>query len=196
MNLSIDFSLSEYELNSANIKEKQDKLEFLGKLIRFLSDKTGVPIDVKPSKIVAGLEAERTRYLLQVYTVVATAKDSHHIISAGNFDDELRATQEAADNEKEVLERVEVELTDKPTPKSVSDSPVRTSSPDPIKTDDSSPTVPTHKDTGIANDVVAPTSPSVKKDSDPEPLIEHEDGDEELPDFDDWIESADEAKHL
>ena len=40
-------------------------------------------IDVKPAKIVSGLEPERTRYLLQLFTVVATSKgltpaDSKH----------------------------------------------------------------------------------------------------------------------
>ncbi len=34
-----------------------------------------MPTNVKPAKIISGLEPERTRYLLQLFTVVATTKD-------------------------------------------------------------------------------------------------------------------------
>lgn len=54
--------------------EKQAKLQFLKKLIDFIALQTGKPIDVSPIKIIAGLEPGRTRYLLQLFTVVATSK--------------------------------------------------------------------------------------------------------------------------
>ena len=34
-----------------------------------------MPTKVKPAKIISGLEPEKTRYLLQLFTVVATTKD-------------------------------------------------------------------------------------------------------------------------
>jgi hypothetical protein len=62
-------------MDSANIKEKEDKICFLEKLIHFLEGKVGTSLDVRPNKIVSGLEPERTRYLLQIYTVVATTEE-------------------------------------------------------------------------------------------------------------------------
>lgn len=87
-------------MNSANIKEKHNKLDFLDKLVCFLSDKTGVSIDVKPSKIVAGLESERTRYLLQVYTVVAETKEAHASTSVSLVDEPLREENKSHNEEK------------------------------------------------------------------------------------------------
>ena len=69
------FFSSTEQFSSANTKEKQEKLDFLDKLISYLAGAAGVSINVKPSKIVAGLEPEKTRYLLQIYTVVAETKD-------------------------------------------------------------------------------------------------------------------------
>ena len=63
------------ELISSNVTEKQTKLDFLGKLITFLERCLKMPTNVKPAKIISGLEPERTRYFLQLFTVVATAKD-------------------------------------------------------------------------------------------------------------------------
>ncbi len=63
------------DLISSNVTEKQTKLDFLGKLITFLERCLEMPINVKPAKIISGLETERTRYLLQLFTVVATTKD-------------------------------------------------------------------------------------------------------------------------
>jgi hypothetical protein len=62
-------------LISSNVTEKQTKLDFLGKLITFLEQYLEMPTNVKPAKIISGLEPERTRYLLQLFTVVATTKD-------------------------------------------------------------------------------------------------------------------------
>ena len=50
---------------------KQGKLEFLAKLIRFLSLATGTVIEAKPSKIVRGIGAEQTMKMLQTLCVAA-----------------------------------------------------------------------------------------------------------------------------
>ena len=65
---------SDDELVSSNVKEKEAKLQFLEKLICFLELNLEVSLGVKPAKIISGLQPERTRYLLQVFTVVATTK--------------------------------------------------------------------------------------------------------------------------
>ena len=65
---------SDEELISLNVRGNQTKLQFLGKLINFLEVNLDTSIDVKPSKIVSGLEPERTRYLLQLFTVAVTTK--------------------------------------------------------------------------------------------------------------------------
>ena len=59
---------------SSNVKDKQPKLQFLEKLVNFLEVNLVDTINVKPAKIISGLEPERTRYLLQLFTVVATSK--------------------------------------------------------------------------------------------------------------------------
>ena len=65
---------SEDELISSNVKDKQPKLKFLEKLITFIESSVDMSsINVKPAKIISGLEPERTRYLLQLFTVVATS---------------------------------------------------------------------------------------------------------------------------
>ncbi|XP_073818186.1 intraflagellar transport 54 [Musca autumnalis] len=54
------------ELNSDNIKDREDKMRFLQKMIDVVRICTNVPITVKTSKIVAGHEAEKTNELLQL----------------------------------------------------------------------------------------------------------------------------------
>ena len=61
-------------MDSSKVTEKHAKLQFLEKLIDFTAKQIGAPIDVNPTKIIAGLEPERTRYFLQLFTVVATSK--------------------------------------------------------------------------------------------------------------------------
>ena len=56
------------------MKEKEAKLKFLEKFISFLELNLEVSLGVKPAKIISGLQPERTRYLLQVFTVVVTTK--------------------------------------------------------------------------------------------------------------------------
>lgn len=56
------------ELDGKGITEREDKMRFLEKLIEHVSATVGAPVDVRPSKIVAGLEPENTNLLLLVST--------------------------------------------------------------------------------------------------------------------------------
>lgn len=62
------------ELVSSNVTEKETKIIFLQKLVTFLERCLETQINVKPAKIVAGLDPERTRHFLQLFTVVATMR--------------------------------------------------------------------------------------------------------------------------
>ncbi|XP_028033910.1 TRAF3-interacting protein 1 isoform X3 [Bombyx mandarina] len=53
------------ELTSENVKDRESKIQFLNKVISVIHYTTGKPINIKPSKIVAGQEAEKTNELLQ-----------------------------------------------------------------------------------------------------------------------------------
>ncbi|XP_059053123.1 TRAF3-interacting protein 1 isoform X2 [Achroia grisella] len=55
----------EEELISDNVKERENKIQFLNKVIYVVGATTGKTLSVKPSKIVAGQEAEKTNDLLQ-----------------------------------------------------------------------------------------------------------------------------------
>ena len=57
---------SEDQLDSAKIADKDAKLAFLKALIEAVQNSIGSKIDVKPAKIMGGLEPEKTNTLLQV----------------------------------------------------------------------------------------------------------------------------------
>ena len=61
------------ELDAKAITEKDAKINFLVKLIQLTECVTGEQIDVKPTKVVAGHEPERTNALLQAMFRAATA---------------------------------------------------------------------------------------------------------------------------
>ena len=63
---------SDGELMSSNVKEKGDKIVFLTKFVNFVESVAGKQIDVIPANVVSGLEAERTRYMLQLFCAIAT----------------------------------------------------------------------------------------------------------------------------
>lgn len=54
------------ELDSAAIKDKAAKISFLDKLVALVGVSSGRHINVRPSKVVAGLEPEGTNELLAV----------------------------------------------------------------------------------------------------------------------------------
>ncbi|XP_057375237.1 TRAF3-interacting protein 1-like [Daphnia carinata] len=72
------------ELLSENIKEKEDKIAFLQKFISHLSSELGENLNIKPSKIVAGIEAEKTNDLLQALALVLENKQNSNTQSKSN----------------------------------------------------------------------------------------------------------------
>ncbi|ETP50224.1 hypothetical protein F442_04392 [Phytophthora nicotianae P10297] len=65
---------NDFELGSANLKDKPQKTAFLDKMIVCVGQCIGKDIDVRSSKIVAGLEPENTNILLQ--GLAQAAKDT------------------------------------------------------------------------------------------------------------------------
>mmetsp|Transcript_22740 Transcript_22740/g.17167 ORF Transcript_22740/g.17167 Transcript_22740/m.17167 type:complete len:98 (-) Transcript_22740:966-1259(-) len=63
----------ENELDSKSINERDAKISFLAKMIALVELMSGEKLEVKPAKIVAGLEAEKTNLFLQVMFKVATS---------------------------------------------------------------------------------------------------------------------------
>ena len=61
------------QLNSELVKEKEQKLAFLQRLIAIVAAVNGSPVDVNPGKIIAGLEAEKTNDLLRALATAAQA---------------------------------------------------------------------------------------------------------------------------
>ncbi|KAG2509853.1 hypothetical protein BBO99_00009103 [Phytophthora kernoviae] len=64
---------NDFELASANLKDKTQKTAFLDKMIVCVGQCTGKDVDVRSAKIVAGLEPENTNLLLQ--GIAQAAKD-------------------------------------------------------------------------------------------------------------------------
>lgn len=63
----------ESELDAASVKEKEQKISFLQKTIDFVEFQANTTLEAKPSKIVAGLEADKTNDFLLTLHKVATA---------------------------------------------------------------------------------------------------------------------------
>jgi Microtubule-binding protein MIP-T3 CH-like domain len=55
------------ELDSAAIKEKGPKMAYLDKIIDCVGLCRGAAVDIRPAKVVAGLEPENTNVFLQVW---------------------------------------------------------------------------------------------------------------------------------
>merc|ERR1712166_1016048 len=72
---------TEFDLNHENIKEKDQKIAFLEKVINYLIFVNNEPLDVKPSKIVAGLEAEKTNNMLLAMHKCVTANTDFEAIA-------------------------------------------------------------------------------------------------------------------
>ncbi len=62
---------AEDQLNSENVKEKDQKLSFLQRLVDLTGLAIGQTIDCSPAKIVAGADAEKTNLLLQMVAKAA-----------------------------------------------------------------------------------------------------------------------------
>lgn len=66
------------ELNSKALKDKASKIAFLDKMMYLVGVCVGFPIDVRPAKIVAGLEPLHTNVLLTQFGQVAGNRDIDH----------------------------------------------------------------------------------------------------------------------
>ncbi|KAK5648328.1 hypothetical protein RI129_003220 [Pyrocoelia pectoralis] len=73
---------SERELVSENVKEKDDKIAFLNKVIEATKTITGMDLGVRPSKVIAGFEPRETNLFLQAIGSALERKlDSSEYIS-------------------------------------------------------------------------------------------------------------------
>lgn len=73
---------SERELVSENVKEKDDKIAFLNKVIEATKSITGMDLGVRPSKVIAGFEPKETNLFLQAIGSALERKlDSSEYIS-------------------------------------------------------------------------------------------------------------------
>ena len=64
---------------SSKTKDKQIKVQFLQKVISHVERILSITINVKPSKIVAGLEPENTCQFLQYFALASTVKDDDNL---------------------------------------------------------------------------------------------------------------------
>lgn len=71
---------TEAELNSENVKDKDSKVAFLQKAIDMVSIATKKSLSVKPSKIVAGHEPEKTNEFLQILAAAINLKPDNNAI--------------------------------------------------------------------------------------------------------------------
>jgi hypothetical protein len=62
---------TEAELDSANVTEKQQKIDFLEKIIKFVGTHLNTLVEAQPLKIVAGMDAANTNRFLQLLAVAA-----------------------------------------------------------------------------------------------------------------------------
>lgn len=89
------------ELDGKAITDKDGKVNFLVKLISLTELVIGEEIDVKPTKIVAGQEADKTNYFLQCMFKAATSgiDTTPHVRQVlGLGDDEEGAGEDAGDD--------------------------------------------------------------------------------------------------
>lgn len=63
---------NDFELDSANMKEKNQKITYLDKMVVCVGQCLGKDIDVRSAKIVAGLEPENTNIFLQALAQAAS----------------------------------------------------------------------------------------------------------------------------
>ena len=104
---------TEEEMDSKANHEKDAKLAILTKMITITEMVIGEKIDVKPSKIVAGLEPDRTNYFLQqLFRAATSGLDSTPYVRkiiGGGGDDDGAAEEEAARQQAEEMARQQAE---------------------------------------------------------------------------------------
>lgn len=93
---------TESEMNSENVKDKDAKIAFLQKAVDFVSKALGKQLSVKPAKVVAGHEPEKTNEFLQALAQVINSKvDNDDVIGKMNGKEEKEDKREKShDREK------------------------------------------------------------------------------------------------
>ena len=67
----------ENEQNSSKIKDKESKLAYLAKIASVVELTLGTTLDMRPAKVVAGMEPEKTNGFLQALAQAATSGGDH-----------------------------------------------------------------------------------------------------------------------
>ena len=67
----------ENEQNSSKIKDKESKLAYLAKIASVVELTLGTTLDMRPAKVVAGMEPEKTNQFLQALAQAATSGGDH-----------------------------------------------------------------------------------------------------------------------
>jgi hypothetical protein len=68
---------SKNDFDSSHFTNKDVKIEFLSKMVKAVKMRLGdINLDLKPSKVVTGLETEQTRRFLQLFILAATSSES------------------------------------------------------------------------------------------------------------------------
>lgn len=119
------------EMDSKANHEKDAKLSILSKMITLTEMIIGEKIDVKPSKIVAGLEPDRTNYFLQQLFRAATAGIKtdpfvRKILGGGDDEDEDDGAAEEEARMQEEMMRQQAEQEEKMKRKQVEDKKKKT----------------------------------------------------------------------
>lgn len=93
---------TETELDSENVKDKDSKIAFLQKAINYVVAATGKPLSVKPAKVVAGHEPEKTNEFLQALAQVLSSKvDDDEIAGTVKGGGKPAAKEQAVKEEKD-----------------------------------------------------------------------------------------------
>ncbi|CAH0550770.1 unnamed protein product [Brassicogethes aeneus] len=118
---------SEAELNSDNVKEKDSKIAFLNKLINAVKSITKTDLNVRSSKIVAGLEPSETNLLLQTIGQAIDKKlDSREYVKSindANLSTEKNKVKRPSEKEEKVKKSSKTDDDKKSTTKKVSKKP-------------------------------------------------------------------------
>ena len=93
------------ELDGKSITEKDAKINFLAKMIAVVESVLGEEIDVKPTKIVAGLEPERTNEFLQALFRAATSG-----IDSTPYVKKVLGMDDGGQEEEEERQRIEAQM--------------------------------------------------------------------------------------
>jgi hypothetical protein len=94
---------TEKELDSGRISSKEEKIEFLEKIIFHVEKSTSTEIGIRAAKIVSGLECEKTRLFVQLLALAATSSNAEN---EDNQKKEEDKTKTFADLSNETSEKI------------------------------------------------------------------------------------------